>query len=111
MKNDLKISFIGGGNMATALIGGIVGKCASATDIHVVDPNADALVKLAQRFGVRTAERVDAAVSQADLVVLAVKPQQMKDVAAALSPFVTSQLLVSIAAGSRAVDLSRWMNG
>jgi pyrroline-5-carboxylate reductase len=111
MSNELKISFIGGGNMATALIGGIVGKCARAADIHVVDPNADALRKLAQGFGVGTAERIDAAVAQSDVIVLAVKPQQMKEVAAALAPFVRTQLVVSIAAGIRAVDLSRWLNG
>jgi len=107
----LKISFIGGGNMATALIGGLIGKCAQAQDIHVVDPNAEALHKLVQRFGVVTAEAIDAKVAQADVIVLAVKPQQMREAAAALAAFMNGQLVVSIAAGIRAVDLSRWLNG
>jgi pyrroline-5-carboxylate reductase len=111
MSSEMKIAFIGGGNMATALIGGIVGKCARAADIHVVDPNESARHRLVQRFGVGTADRIDAAFGRADVIVLAVKPQQMKEVAATLAPFVTTQLIVSIAAGIRAVDLSRWLNG
>lgn len=109
--NELKISFIGGGNMATALIGGIAGKCARAGDIHVVDPSADALRKLAERFGVHTAEHIDATVENSDVIVLAVKPQQMREAAIELAPFIKEQLVVSIAAGIRAVDLSRWLGG
>jgi pyrroline-5-carboxylate reductase len=111
MKNDLNISFIGGGNMATALIGGLAGKLASEKNIHVVDPNADALQKLENRFGVATAPAIDAAVGRSDVIVLAVKPQQMREVAEQLRPFVSTQLILSIAAGIRAVDLSRWLNG
>jgi pyrroline-5-carboxylate reductase len=111
MQNDLKISFIGGGNMATALIGGIAGKLTAGSNIHVVDINADALNKLSQQFGVTTAQQIDAAVGRSDVIVLAVKPQQMKEVVAQLQPHVGSQLVLSIAAGIRAVDLSRWMNG
>jgi len=111
MKADLKIGFIGGGNMATALIGGLAGKLTAGTHIHVIDPNADALTKLAQQFGVTTAMQVDANIAAVDVIVLAVKPQQMKEVAAALLPQLRSQLVLSIAAGIRAADLSRWLNG
>jgi pyrroline-5-carboxylate reductase len=111
MQNDLKISFIGGGNMATALIGGLAGKLTAGANIHVVDINADALQKLSGQFGATTAQQIDAAVGRSDVIVLAVKPQQMKDVVAQLQPHVKSQLVLSIAAGIRAVDLSRWMNG
>lgn len=110
MQSELKISFIGGGNMATALIGGLAGKLTAGANIHVVDVNAGALQKL-QQFGVTAAQQIDAAVASSDVIVLAVKPQQMKDVAAQLQPHVTSQLVLSIAAGIRAVDLSRWLNG
>lgn len=110
MKNNLKISFIGGGNMATALIGGLAGKLTAGENIHVVDPNADALQKLQRQFSVTTAQQIDAAIRQSDVIVLAVKPQQMKEVAANLQPHVASQLVLSIAAGIRAVDLSRWLN-
>jgi len=109
--SDLKICFIGGGNMATALIGGLAGKLTAGANIHVVDPNADALAKLTQQFGVTSSNHVDAAVRNVDIVVLAVKPQQMKEVAAALAPYIADQLVLSIAAGIRAADLSRWLNG
>jgi pyrroline-5-carboxylate reductase len=111
MQNNLKISFIGGGNMATALIGGLAGKLTAGGNIHVVDINADALQKLEQQFGVTTAQQIGDTIAQSDVIVLAVKPQQMKDVAAQLKPHVSSQLVLSIAAGIRALDLSRWLNG
>lgn len=111
MQNELKISFIGGGNMANALIGGLAGKLTAAGNIHVVDINPESMQKLAQQFGVSTAQQIDAAVGQSDVIVLAVKPQQMKSVVAQLQPHMSSQLVLSIAAGIRASDLSRWLNG
>jgi pyrroline-5-carboxylate reductase len=111
MQNNMKISFIGGGNMASALIGGLAGTLTAGANIHVIDINADALRKLQQQFGVTTSQQIGAAIAQSDVIVLAVKPQQMKEVVAQLQPFVSSQLVLSIAAGIRAIDLSRWMNG
>jgi pyrroline-5-carboxylate reductase len=111
MQNDLKISFIGGGNMATALIGGLAGKLTAAANIHAVDINADALRRLQQQYGVTTAQQMDSAIAAADVIVLAVKPQQMRDVAAQLRPHVSKQLVLSIAAGIRGADLSRWLGG
>lgn len=109
MKKDLRIAFIGGGNMASALIGGLAGKLTAAGNIHVVDPVPAAREKLASQFGVTVAESIDAQVQAVDVLVLAVKPQQMKDVVVQLKPFIGRQLLLSIAAGIRAVDLSRWL--
>jgi pyrroline-5-carboxylate reductase len=112
MQTEMNISFIGGGNMATALIGGLAGKLTAAEHIHVVDINADALQKLQRQFGVSTAPQIDAAIARSDVIVLAVKPQQMKEVVARLLPHVSPrQLLLSIAAGIRAADLARWLNG
>ncbi len=111
MRNDAKIAFIGGGNMATALLGGLAGKLTAGGNIHVVDPNGDALSRLAERFGVTTATQVDERVYDVDAIVLAVKPQQMRVVASALLPHLCGQLVLSIAAGIRAVDLSRWLGG
>jgi pyrroline-5-carboxylate reductase len=111
MQNKLKISFIGGGNMATALIGGLADKLTAGGNIHVVDPNPGALAKLQQQFGVSSAPQIDAAIQQSAVIVLAVKPQQMREVAAALRPHLSSQLVLSIAAGIRASDLSRWLGG
>ena len=111
MQDDLKISFIGGGNMAAALLGGLAGKLTAGANIHVVDINADALARLQQQFGVTVASQIDAAVAASDVVVLAVKPQQMRDVAAQLRPHIGRQLVLSIAAGIRGADLSRWLGG
>ncbi|HJW55133.1 MAG TPA: pyrroline-5-carboxylate reductase [Burkholderiaceae bacterium] len=111
MQRELKIGFIGGGNMATALIGGLAGKLTAAGNLHAVDPNRDALQKLEQQFGVTTADHIGAAIAHSDVIVLAVKPQQMRTVAAQLLPHLSSQLVLSIAAGIRASDLSRWLNG
>jgi len=105
----MKIAFIGGGNMAAALIAGLVKQ--SGTSIHVVDPNPEALQRLAQHYGASTASSIDAGVADSDVVVLAVKPQQMRDVAAALAPQLHQQLVLSIAAGIRRVDLARWLGG
>jgi pyrroline-5-carboxylate reductase len=108
----MKISFIGGGNMATALIAGLAGKVAANGDIHVVDPNAAALDKLRTQYGVTTAPEIGAEVAASDVVVLAVKPQQMRDVAQRLASQLDKRpLVLSIAAGIRAADLSRWLGG
>ena len=110
----VKISFIGGGNMAGALIGGLCdqssGSISQGADIHVVDLNAQSLQNLQQRFGVRTSQSIDGQISASDVVVLSVKPQQMREVAAQLAPYIGHQLVISIAAGIRFGDLSRWLN-
>ena len=111
MNNQLHISFIGGGNMAAALIRGLVGKVTEGANLHVVDLNPDALQNLQQRFGVSSATEIDAAIGRSEVIVLAVKPQQMKEVVAKLRLHVTNQLVLSIAAGIRAIDLARWLGG
>lgn len=107
----MKIAFIGGGNMAAALIGGLVGKVAEPQHVHVVDINADALQTLNKKFGVTTAAAIDGTVASADVIVLAVKPQQMRDVLAALKPLIAQQLVVSIAAGITGDALSQGLDG
>ncbi|MBS1169776.1 MAG: pyrroline-5-carboxylate reductase [Burkholderiaceae bacterium] len=111
MKNNLKISFIGGGNMATALIGGIAGKLTDGGNIHVVDPKPEALDALQRRYGVTTATGIGDAIAASDVIVLAVKPQQLHEVALELALHLSQQLVLSIAAGIRAADLSRWLGG
>ncbi len=107
----IKIGFIGGGNMAGALISGLVKQLESPQQVHVVDLNQDSLQSLASRFGVSTATTMDAQLGELDIIVLAVKPQQMQVVAASLAPHLSTQLLLSVAAGIRAADLSRWLGG
>jgi pyrroline-5-carboxylate reductase len=111
----MKITFIGGGNMAVALIGGLKKRGFSAAGIQVVEPIAESREKLTSTFGVRSTAAVDAAALNCEVLVLAVKPQQMRD---ALAPFgeqfagrLQEQLVVSIAAGLRLADLSRWLGG
>ncbi|QJQ07058.1 pyrroline-5-carboxylate reductase [Undibacterium piscinae] len=111
MQNKLKIAFIGGGNMANALIGGLLVNLTTPENIHVVDPYQPSLSKLQATFGVTTALQIDAALQTVDVIILSVKPQQLREVVTTLAPHLKGQLLLSIAAGIRAVDISRWLNG
>jgi pyrroline-5-carboxylate reductase len=112
-RKNMKIAFVGGGNMASALIAGLVGKLAQGGDVHVIDPNAEALARLAAQYGVTTAPAMGATLAACDVIVLAVKPQQMREVAAALLPHLhgAQPLILSIAAGIRGADLARWLGG
>jgi len=112
MTQALKIAFVGGGNMAAALIAGLAGKLTAGANIHVIDPHAPALDKLQAQFGVTTAAAADEALRAADVIVLAVKPQSMREVAAQLLPFLDTArapLVLTIAAGIRSSDLARWL--
>ena len=103
-------AFIGGGNMARSLIGALIGHGADAATIAVAEPRADARDALAREFGVRAfADNADA-VAGAEGVVLAVKPQVMREVCMALAePLRQSRpLLISIAAGIRIGQIERW---
>lgn len=105
----MKILFIGGGNMASAMIGGLIARGESASQIGVVELNAEARAGLAARFGVAVFAEATEAASRAQAIVLAVKPQQLKAVAMALRGQLVNQLVISIAAGIRLVDLARWL--
>ncbi|ABC37673.1 pyrroline-5-carboxylate reductase [Burkholderia thailandensis] len=105
----MKIAFIGGGNMAAALIGGLVRRGVAASELLAVDINEDARQRAQAQFGVRTAAAIDATLAGYDAIVLAVKPQVLKEIATALAPHLSTQLVVSIAAGIRGADLSRWL--
>lgn len=105
----MKIAFIGGGNMASALIGGMISQGQAATDILVVDPDTTAREKVSSQHGVQAFETAEAA-SLGDAVwVLAVKPQLMQTVATGLAPLLNNNPVISVAAGIRATDLSRWL--
>ena len=107
----MKITFIGGGNMAVALIGGLKKKGFSAAGIQVVEPGAEARERLTDSFGVRCAPAVDTAALNCEAIVLAVKPQQMREAVAPLAGRLAGQLVISIAAGVHIADMSRWLGG
>lgn len=107
----MNIAFIGGGNMASALIGGILQRGFSGAQIKVNDINEAAGAELQRRLGVAVHAEIEKAIAGADCIVLAVKPQQLRSAAASLAALLSSQLVVSIAAGVRCSDLSRWLGG
>jgi pyrroline-5-carboxylate reductase len=107
----MKLTFVGGGNMATALIGGLVAKGFAPDSIKVVEVIADARKRLTDSFGVKCLEAPAAASPFGDVVVLAVKPQQMREVARELGPSLRGELVLSIAAGIRLADIGRWLGG
>jgi len=110
----MTVAFIGGGNMATALVGGMVAQGSDPCGFSIVEPGAEQRAKLAARFpGAALHERTTgAAIGGASLVVLAVKPQQMREACTALAPFVGDvPAVLSIAAGSRSADIARWLGG
>jgi len=107
------IAFIGAGNMATSLIAGLIADGQDPLHIRASDPDTDKLTQLAARFGVGMAEDNEAAVRDADVVLLAVKPQALEQVARSLAAAVQEHrpLVISIAAGIREADLDAWLGG
>jgi len=105
----MKIAFIGGGNMAAALISGLLRAGRQAAEIVAVEIDAARCAQLRQQFGVRAATAPDAALGDAGALVLAVKPQFMREACEAARPYLGQPLVVSVAAGIRTADLARWL--
>lgn len=107
---NLKVSFIGGGNMTCALIGGLQKNNFAMANINVVESDAVKRAGLHANFGVTVTEQLPS-VSNSDVIVLAVKPQQLRDLSIFLGSLLQNQLIISIAAGVRSEDLARWLGG
>ena len=107
----MKLAFIGGGNMASALIGGLIAKGAKPGSIAVAETVPAARRRLAAKFRLRASAAPDARTLAADTLVLAVKPQDMRAALAPLAGKLGGKLVVSVAAGIRLQDLSRWLGG
>lgn len=107
------ITFIGGGNMAASMIGGLLADGCPPAQITVAEPDHDKLAQLRQTFGINTRSDNNQAIAAAQIVVLAVKPQIMQPVCRALTATVqkTAPLLISVAAGIRSDDINRWLGG
>lgn len=112
MKN-VKLAFIGGGNMASSLIGGLVADNTDPSLMKVADPIDSLRENLAARYGVHTSNNNLDVAADADVIVLAVKPQLLKAVAEELAPVIqeTGPLVVSVAAGIRSDSIDQWLGG
>jgi pyrroline-5-carboxylate reductase len=108
--NSSRIGFLGGGNMARALIGGLIGRGMPATQLRVGEPGTEARERLARDFGIEASPDNHGAIDGCALVVLAVKPQEAGTVLRALAPAlqVSRPLLLSVAAGIPIASLRAW---
>ena len=105
-----QIAFIGGGNMASAIINGMVAQGFAKDQIIVVEPWQEARDRLNTQFGLQTHETAGAFLSQADIVVWAVKPQTFREAAQQAHFFSPSALHVSVAAGITSDSIARWLS-
>jgi pyrroline-5-carboxylate reductase len=104
----VKITFIGGGNMADALIGGLLRKGFTNADLRAVEINPEARARLQQKYGVACTDHVPP-VRDDEIVLFAVKPQQMREAARSSGLAANANLVISIAAGITLTSLSRWL--
>lgn len=111
MPNDSQLAFVGGGNMARSLIGGLLADGYSAERIRFAEPSSERREILARELGVTsTADNLEAATG-ADAVILTVKPQTVRSVAEQLGELIREQgtVVISVAAGVRLQDIERWL--
>ena len=107
------IGFIGGGNMAESLIGGLLASGHKASLIHVSEPDTNRRSRLSSEYSVNCVQDNVELVDRADLLLFAVKPQMLHQVALPLRQSIQARqpLIISIAAGVRSVDLEQWLGG
>jgi pyrroline-5-carboxylate reductase len=103
------IAFIGGGNMASAIIGGLIRQGLAPTQIEVVEPWDEARTKLQAQFSITAQPEAGAALARCGLVVWAVKPQTFKDAAAPVRAHAEQALHLSVAAGIRSDSIAQWL--
>lgn len=106
----MKITFIGGGNMARAMIGGLIHHGCAPSQIRVTEIDVQRRQQLADECGVTVTASISDGMHDSEVAVLAVKPQQLHEVASQAAQLLQNKLVISIAAGVRASDLSQWLN-
>lgn len=104
----MKLCIVGGGNMATALIGGLLKRGYASSKIRVIEINPESCMRLHEEFTIRADGDLEGAVQHTDIIIFAVKPQQLREVALRIAPLLSGHLIISIAAGIRAADIARW---
>lgn len=109
---DLKVRFVGAGNMATSLIGGLINRGFMPSQITASDPGGHQRQMVTEKFGVQTFNNNNAHFGVPDVVVFAVKPQIMKKVAIDVADSIaeTGALVISIAAGIKVEHLESWLS-
>jgi pyrroline-5-carboxylate reductase len=110
MKQDLVFTFIGGGNMAGSLIGGLISGGCRPEQFRVSDPDPQQRERLRQRVGIQATDNNQQAVTGADVVVLAVKPQAAAQALEGLGSSAPDALYISVIAGIREDQLKRWLS-
>lgn len=105
----MNICFVGGGNMASALIGGLIKRGYAPSKIRVVELDAERCTRLHQEFAVRASTDMSDVIPFSEIILIAVKPQQMQRTCRNLAHLLTGQMIISIAAGIRAHDIARWL--
>lgn len=110
---EKRIAFIGGGNMAASIAGGLVANGYNPDNIWVADPNAQSVSNFRARFGINGGPLNSDAVAFADVIVLAVKPQVLQGVIEEMAAELKEKnpLIISVAAGIRLEAISRWLGG
>lgn len=103
------IAFIGGGNMASAIIGGLIQQGVPPSHILVVEPFEEARTRLKTQFGISALDAPGTALQAADLVIWAVKPQTFKDAALQTKTHTADALHLSVAAGIRSDSIATWL--
>ncbi|MBC7803005.1 MAG: pyrroline-5-carboxylate reductase [Candidatus Parcubacteria bacterium] len=107
----MSVVFIGGGNMADALIGGLLKSSLSAGQVRAVEVDGAARRRLSDKYRIETSAASRGTIRQGEIVVFAVKPQQMKEAARFSGIRDNANLVISVAAGVTLASLSRWLGG
>ena len=106
---DTPIAFIGGGNMASAIVGGLLGQGIAANLIDIVEPFEGARAKLQASFGIEAHASAGSFLERAGMVVWAVKPQTFKDATQSAKPYTSGALHLSVAAGITSDSIANWL--